>query len=527
MDGDTLVVGAPHAAVSNAQQAGRVFVYLRTGTVWTLEDELVPYFDREAFDEFGAAVAVSGDRVVVGARRHNDDRGAAYVFERGGWPVRWGEVGRLTAYDGAAGDGFGAAVAIVGDTVVIGAGGADAGYVFKRAVDNWGGVVWWGPYPRLAASDGAAGDGFGCAVAVSGDSALIGAPGKTSNAGAAYVFKSAGGDWNSPQQTKLTASGVANAYLGYAVDLSGRYALLGAPGETSNAGAGYVFYSNGTTWSQQARLAVTGGAASDRAGLTVNLGGESADVALLGAPGAVSARGAAHLFTRQGTAWTTSVSNPLTATGGASDDALGRSVALFGDAAVAVAPGKGNAYIYRFDCGFGRYWPVGVWLFPGLPCDPDVATVSGQFGDDLGDANYGSSKRWYMYDWDENTKSLAMLTVASPITQGVGYELKTLDGRRIDFTGIATGSGDTPLVACHHAAGCFEISLTLTSGSETSRGALIGHPFPYPVDWPMSALWITARHTRPRMPTPPILPTRTSNATTAPLMKVMTTSRPA
>lgn len=148
-----------------------------------------------------------------------------------------------------------------------------------------------------------------------------------------------------------------------------------------------------------------------------------------------------------------------------------------------MAPGKGNAYVYRFDCGFGRYWPVGVWLFPGLPCAPDVATVSGQFSDDLGgDANYGSAKRWYMYDWNENTKSLALLTVASPAVQGVGYELKTLDGGRVDFTGVATGS-DTPLVTCHHAAGCFEIALTLTSGGETSRATLIGHPFPYPVDW--------------------------------------------
>ena len=397
LDGDTLVVGAPTAVVSSAQQVGRAFVYLREGTNWTQQAELIPNPDnRAAFDEFGSAVAVSGDTVIVGARRQNSDQGAAYVFVRNG--TTWTPQAQLTASDGAAGHGFGAAVALTGDTAVIGAGGANASYVFKRVATTWT------PQPKLT---GAAGDGFGCAVAISGDSALIGAPSRTGNAGAAYMFKSNAGDWSSPTQTVLS-TGVANAYLGYAVDLSGRYALLGAPGQTGNTGAAYVFYYNGTTWSQQASLTVTGGAAGDNLGQTVNLGGEQADVALLGAPGAASAKGAAYLFTRgsggNATAWTASASNPLTAAAGVSNDALGRSVALFGDTAVAVAPGASDAYVYRFDCGFGRYWPVGVWLFPGLPCAPDVATISGQFSDDLGgDANYGSAKRWYMYDWNENT----------------------------------------------------------------------------------------------------------------------------
>ena len=476
LDGDTLVVGALTAVVSSAQQVGRAFVYLRTGNTWAQQAELIPSPDnRAAFDEFGSAVAVSGDTVIVGARRHNSDQGAAYVFVRSG--TTWSQQAKLTASDGAAGHGFGAAVALTGDTAVIGAGGANASYIFKRV-----GTVWT-QQPKLT---GAAGDGFGCAVAVSGDSALIGAPSKTSNAGAAYVFKSAGGDWSSPTSTLLTASAGAGAYLGYAVDLAGRYALLGAPGQTGHIGAAYVFYSNGTSWSQQAALTVTGGAAGDSLGQTANLGGEQADIALLGAPGALTTKGAAYLFTRgsggNATAWTASASNPLTAAAGANNDALGRSVALFGDTAVAVAPGASDAYVYRFDCGFGRYWPVGVWLFPGLPCAPEVATVSGQFSDDLGgDAKYGYYNRWYVYDWNETTQKLVGLTVTSPIVQGGGYELKTFDGGRVGFTGTVTGSNPA-LVPCHYAAGCFEIPLQLSNGTASSV-TLIGHPFPYPVDW--------------------------------------------
>ncbi|MDS4039713.1 MAG: hypothetical protein RKP20_00855 [Candidatus Competibacter sp.] len=475
LDGDTLVVGAPHAAIAGAQQAGRAFVVLRQGTNWTQQAELLPSPDnRAAFDEFGSAVAVAGDTVVVGARRQNSDRGAAYVFVRSG--ATWTQQAQLIASDGAAGHGFGAAVAISGDTAVIGAGGANASYVFKRVGATWT------QQPRLAANDGATGDSFGCAVAVSGDSALIGAPSKTTGAGAAYLFKSAGGDWNSPQQTKLTAGGGANAYLGYAVDLSGRVALLGAPGETGNTGAGYVFFSNGTTWTQQARLAAASGAAGDRLGRTVNLGGEQADVALLGAPGASTTKGAAHLFARQGTAWTASASDPLTASAGASNDALGRGVALFGDTAVAVAPGAADAYVYRFDCGFGRDWTAGVWLFGGLPCNPNPNTVQGQFGDNFNPANYGTTKRWIVYDWNENTKAFVALGLTAPsLAQGAGFQHKTLDGARADVTGLATTP--IPSAQCPSTVGCFEIPLVAPTGSETNRANLVGHPFPYPVDW--------------------------------------------
>jgi hypothetical protein len=483
LEGDTMVLGAPYAAVSNAQQVGRAFVSLREGNTWTSPAELIPNpDDRAAFDEFGSSVAISGDTALVGARRHNDDHGAAYVFVRSG--ATWTQQAKLTASLGASGDGFGAAVALSGDTAVIGAGGANASYVFTRSSNAW---VPPGP-PFGGTLTGAPGSGFGCAVAVSGDSALIGAPGADNNAGAAYAFKSSGGNWSTiTETTLLTPIGNSpNDYLGYAVDLSGRYALIGAPGADSNAGAAYVFYYTGSSiWRHDGKIA-SGTSAGDGLGRTVNLGGEQADVALLGAPGALATKGAAYLFTRgsggNAATWTASASNPLSASNGASSDRLGTGVALFGDAAVAVAPTAVAAYVYRFDCGFGRYWPAGVWLFPGLPCAPDVATVSGQFSDDLGgDTKYGYSNRWYLYDWNETTQSLVGLTVTSPVVQGGGYELKTLDGGRVGFTGAITGS-NPPLVPCHYVAGCFEIALPLSNGT-ASKVALVGHPFPYPVDW--------------------------------------------
>src|SRR5262249_57406747 len=116
---------------------------------------------------------------------------------------------QLIAADGAANDGFGFSVALSGDTVMVGAGGDDIGanadqgsaYVFVRS----GGV--WTQRQKLTAADGAAGDAFGISVAISGDTVVVGAHGDAigSNVaqGSAYVFVRSGGGWT--QQQKLTA----------------------------------------------------------------------------------------------------------------------------------------------------------------------------------------------------------------------------------------------------------------------------------------------------------------------------------
>ncbi|MBK8430869.1 MAG: FG-GAP repeat protein [Chloroflexi bacterium] len=139
------------------------------------------------------AVAVSGDTAVIGAWRDDDggdNSGSAYVFTRMGGV--WSQQAKLTASDASAGDYFGYAVAVSGDTAVIGAyfdddGGTNSGsaYLFTRT----GGV--WSQQAKLTASDPAANDFFGIAVAISGDMAVIGSfvddDGGT-DSGSAYVF---------------------------------------------------------------------------------------------------------------------------------------------------------------------------------------------------------------------------------------------------------------------------------------------------------------------------------------------------
>jgi hypothetical protein len=145
---------------------------------------------------------------------------------------------------------------------------------------------------ELTARHGAAGDGFGDAVAISGSTAVVGAPGKSSNTGAAYVFVRSGTAWS--EQAKLTdPHGVANDDFGASVAISGSTALVGASGKNSGTGAAYAFARSGTAWSRQATLKASDGAAGNNFGASVAI---SSSTAVIGAPFKNSTTGAAYVF---------------------------------------------------------------------------------------------------------------------------------------------------------------------------------------------------------------------------------------
>ena len=146
---------------------------------------------------------------------------------------------------------------------------------------------------------------FGFAVALSGDTALVGAEHEatagTESGGAAYVFTRSGGSWT--QQAELVASdGAADYdYFGYSVAVFGDTALVGAPSDAiaGEAGAAYVFTRTGTTWTARQKLTAVDGVAGDKFGVAVALSGE--ETALVGARLHVvagKATGAAYVFVR-------------------------------------------------------------------------------------------------------------------------------------------------------------------------------------------------------------------------------------
>ncbi len=338
--------------------------------------------DGASGDYFGASVGLSDDgAALVGAPEDdvgaNPDQGSAYVFATGA-SASATPTSMLVAPDGAPADNFGYAVALSGDTAVVGAPGHAVGnspvqgaaYVFVR--ENTGWVLQGEP---LIASDGEPADAFGTAVAIAGDTIVVGAPFHAVEGnmgqGAAYVFARSGGSWVAQGATLVAENGRAGEAFGSYVALFGDTALIGAPirqvGHNEYQGAGYVFVRNGASWSQQgAELVAPDGGPFDQLGPCAL----AQDTALLGAPyhtvGSQPVQGAAYVFTRTGEDWT--IQGPaLTAADGESGDQFGNAVALHGERALIAGWGhqraeneyRGGAYLFaRSGAVWTRQGPV-------------------------------------------------------------------------------------------------------------------------------------------------------------------------
>ena len=250
VDGNTAMIGA-QGDDDNGSQAGAVYVFTRSAGVWTEQQKLTAS-DAADFDDFSSSIAIDGDTAVIGARFGDlsnlfveSDFGATYVFTSNAGV--WTEQQKLIASDGAKEDQFGGSVAVDGDTAVIGAhldgdNGIESGsaYVFTRDT----GV--WTEQQKLTASDGAAGHEFGISVAVGGDTAVIGAWLDDDNgdeSGSVYAFTRSAGVWS--EQPKLIASDAAAFdHFGQAVAMAGNTSVIGATRDDDNgsaSGSGYVF----------------------------------------------------------------------------------------------------------------------------------------------------------------------------------------------------------------------------------------------------------------------------------------------
>ncbi len=359
LSGDTAVVGAP-GGDGVVADTGAAYVFVRSGTVWTLQTKLTAS-DGAASDGFGSSVTIAGDTVIVGAPDDDTasgiDAGSAYVFVRSG--TVWSPQGpRLPVLDGAAGDNFGTAVSLYVDTAVVGAPhddtalGADAGsmYVYKRS-----GTVWNQVGPKLGAGDGTASDAFGSSVAVSNGRAIAGAPNDVhpvgTNIGSAYVFLRSGTVWIQEGPTLIASDPFSIQSVGRSVALSGDTAVLGAANPAHGYGA-YVFERNGSSWNQQDKLF---GAETlfDQFGFSVAM---VDDTLVVGSPGsfygAVDYAGASFVYVNDGATW--NLEAELTASVGTPDNQFGISVGLSGDTAIVGAPrdmyqgilGRGAAYVF-------------------------------------------------------------------------------------------------------------------------------------------------------------------------------------
>jgi len=465
VDGDTAVIGARHGD-GRAADSGVAYVFVHTDGLWAQQAKLTA-LDGATGNLFGWSVSLSEDTALVGASSGEGNAinsGAAYVFTRTG--TVWSQQAKLQGLDGVAGDGFGYGVSLSGDTALVGAPfndqqGLDSGaaYVFTRTGTSWT------QQEKLWATGGAAEEGFGVGVSLSGDTALIGADrddANGNNAGAAYIFTRSGTDWS--QQFKMLAGdGAAEDFFGSSVSLSGDTALVGARFDDDNgndSGSAYVFVGAGSSWSQQAKLTAGDGLAGDLFGWSVSMSG---DIALIGAWGDDSPdfdAGSAYVFVRSGSSWTQQAK--LVAADGAAQDEFGTSVALSGDTVLIgsyhdddTGTDSGSAYFFFLDLdqdgigdtedadidgdGIPNNVEAGLGLNPHDPGDGDG---------DL-DSDYWSNVDEYRLGTDINDPADNPLNQTNP-----HQKVFAGDGAGGDLFGYAVAvDGDTALIGARDGDG--------------------------------------------------------------------------
>lgn len=355
--------------------------------------------DREAVDNFGTSVSISGNLAIVGSPREADDAaganwmqysGSAYIFQRNS-AGNWVQVQKIVASDRGPGDLFGTSVSISGDYAIVGSYGDDenasganymfgsgSAYIFHRSS---GGS--WSQVQKIVANDRDALDYFGIAVSISGDRAVVGAyndedssgAGNTQGAGSAYIFErdTTTNVWN---QVKKIASGqTTDGNFGYAVSISGSSIIVGAylenagssQGVLNDVGAAYFYERNSSgIWSQVIRVTASDKDAYDYFGYSVSISGsyaivgafQEADDATGSNP--LSYAGSAYIFKKIGVSWFQV--QKIVPSDRAAFDLFARSVSISGNFAVIGANSEdedpaglntqidaGSAYIFKLD----------------------------------------------------------------------------------------------------------------------------------------------------------------------------------
>ncbi|MEM7392376.1 MAG: hypothetical protein AAF492_08500, partial [Verrucomicrobiota bacterium] len=367
VDGDYAIIGAPYDRIESLE-AGSAYIFHRSSNTWVQQQKLTaPVNQADAF--FGFAVSISGDSALVGAYEY-DGEGAVFRFERSG--ANWVERQRLSPPVPRSNTEFGRSVDLDGNTAVVGArndvnGGDDTGaaYIFVRSGTNWS------HQQKIVASDGAEDDHFGRSVAVHGNTLIVGAEDDDDHgnkSGSAYVFVRSGTNWT--EQAKLTADDAEeDSQFGWAVDLHGDRAVIGADEKNNGSGGLYLFERSGTNWSQRVNLEPPGLARDDALGYSVAIssnhvaGGTPASdaVALLG--------GQVYTLMRSGTNWleTETLDLGLSAAG----NRFGADLDITADRAIVgaefdndVGNNRGAAYIFRRN---GNDWALEQKLYPADP----------------------------------------------------------------------------------------------------------------------------------------------------------------
>ena len=355
-DGNYMVVGSVYSD-SLGLNSGSVYVYENVGGVWTENTKLLASDGTEG-QEFGYSVSISGDFILIGAFRDDQNgtnAGAAYIFHKDS-SGEWTDLQKLLPSDGSAYDEFGTSVSLHGEYAIIGApldhnNSVETGsaYIFK-----WNGSSWAEEAKLLASNGIGTSPKFGISVSIYGDYSIIGAysdEGLGTHPGAAYIFHFDGINWI--QQSKLNASDAnLNHLFGHSVSIYEDYVVVGSSSAlTAAGGAALIFHRDGTTWTEEAMVEGSSNSIHSDFGLSVSI---DSDYLVVGAPDDDTNgnhAGCTYIFKRNGTNWIEQ--HVVLASDGTEDDKMGWSVFIEGDQVLSGAFGQyaggqycGAVYVY-------------------------------------------------------------------------------------------------------------------------------------------------------------------------------------
>jgi len=353
-DGNTAIVGGP-ADGGNINICcgfiGAAWVYTRSGGVWTQQGGKLVGTGAAGNAGQGSSVALSadGNTAIVGGAADGGfsfgfGPGAVWVYTRSGGV--WTQQGSKLVGTGAvgnAGQGSSVALSADGNTAIVGGpsdnGGIGGAWVFTRS-----GSVWTQQGTNLVGTGavGNAGQGSSVALSADGNTAIVGGSGDNHDFGAAWVFTRSGGIWTQQGGKLVGTNAIGSAQQGFSVALSGdsNTAIVGGSGDNNSLGAAWVFTRGGSVWTQQGSKLVGTGAVGAAAQGSVALSADGS-TAIVGGFGDNSQRGSAWVFTRSGGVWTQQGSK-LVGTGAVLAARQGFSVALSGDANTVLVGGPGD-----------------------------------------------------------------------------------------------------------------------------------------------------------------------------------------
>ncbi len=302
ISGDIAVIGAP----GSSGDIGQACLYQRSGESWSLLNCLSPSPESSTVQQFGHAVSISGELLVISAEnKQNGQHGVAYIYQRQGGA--WLPQAELISPNASSNDKFASTLSISESYIAIGAPGfsankAGAVHIFKSTTSGWIEDKVITPISSFKSAN------FGASLMLSGEYLIIGDDDHgRAHEGTGYIYKREEGLWS--LQASLKGGDITkSANFATSVAISKNYAVIGAKSENNplikkhkKSGAVYIYKRSDKLWNSQAKLLASDAQQGDNFGSSVAISG---DYLLIGAEKNSSAKGATYLFQNKGDVWT-------------------------------------------------------------------------------------------------------------------------------------------------------------------------------------------------------------------------------